>query len=555
MLLSWARKWAGLFLLLTFLGPRAARGALLILQSSDHHGEYTRIEAYLRKSLMLRENFLKKHPNGQIVHVFNGDIVGHNLWTRDDHGYLGYEMMAALSQIDSQGRDHIVATLGNHDFFDWLGARGNKQFIDQTRELRSDFRPGHTFRWNVANLRPTPAAADFITSHQDVVTPQGSLRFVGVVLDEFFEASRYAQFAEPRLFESVQLSLSSIQHEIRRAAADGVAKLVVVAHNSFRKIPPLREAIDEWKKSAGLKIDVEIPLYIAAHDHQHHNRRRGEAWFVDSGRSYDFTAIEMDDQFNVLSAQGFSWGALEQAPFLTGTLPSPLDSYLERVKLNEALLGLQYQEIVGRVRAVPEFKKDLRTSRVELGNNLSDALQAWGRRQVPATETKRVFAFFNSFTYRLRAGIPEGLVKREYIAGIYPLGGQVALYRVSGADMQKLFRSLRQYIIDLFSKGSYSPQMSSNLNEVEHLQLATTEDGGLQPDQTYYLALDPQLAENGYSLPDWHNILQPEKRIAEEDFHSVLEEDFVRQISDLDPCESHLVLHSFTELNSRLFQE
>lgn len=548
-------KRAWLLIALFIFESRPTLAALLILQSSDHHGEYTRIEAYLRKSLMLRENFLRAHPNGKVVHILNGDIVGHNLWTRDDQGYLGYEMMAAISKIDPEGRDEVIATLGNHDFFDWLGARGNGLFLEQTRELRASFRPGVSFRWNVANLRPTALSAEFPTSYQDVVAPGGTIRFVGVVLDEFFEASRYAQFAEPQLFESVQSSLSAIQREVRRAAADGVSKVVVVAHNSFRRIPPLREALEEWMKSAGLPIEVEIPLYIAGHDHQHHIRRRDSAWLVDSGRSYDFTAIELDDNLKVATAQGFSWGALEQAPFFSGPLPAPLDSYLEKVQLSESLLRWQYQEIIGHVRAVPEFKKHLRTARVGLGNDLCDAIRAWALRLVAAHDAKRVFAFMNSFTYRLRAEIPEGLIKRETVAGIYPLGGQVALYRVTGAEMQALFRSLRQYIIDLFSKGSYSPQMSSNLTEGEHLELKSTEEGELVADESYYLALDPQLAENGYSLPEWHAILRPEKKIAEGDFHTVLEEDFVAQISAQGPCEARLTLHSFLELNSRLFQE
>lgn len=496
---------------------------VLIIQSSDNHSKYQHIEDFVRSTEIIMQDFKMKHPTGQIVFVFNGDYSGASKYTGQDLGDRGYQLLHRLAQ------DYpVLFTFGNHEAFDWINQGiADDLFHRQMKQLHAN---GVTLL--VRNAIAKPQTQKLFTKHFDLTMPQGTtLRFSGLTLEELLEKvnSRDKQVKEIYSVRSYQQELRDIIAESE--TSKGRIKHIVAFHDSQKHtLLAMNEAPE--------KIREHIPLVFSAHDHQVHVDQVGKTTVIDSGSNFEFSTIELDTNGEIRSHEFFPH--LRQQELIleanNGFIPVPSRRYLTAIKGFIARPEFN-QEKMRQVKLprINESKLTLKQGRsLILGNALADSLQESAKevqRLKKLNEVAGVIAFFNSSSYRLDSIIPAGILDAGDIRDISPMANKVTVYRLSGKEVQRFYRSYRKF---RQLERVYSPQMSSNLREGERYQLRIFNAKGseqINENAKYLVALDHFSATNGYNIPEHEKILTTDKIIAESDQFEILKKYFPSKLS------------------------
>ena len=262
----------------------------LIIQSSDQHSSYKKMLNFLAAIEVLSSQFKKKHPEGRIALVINGDVSSYtkNSWESLDRGQLIYEVLSQLAK-----KYFVVYTFGNHDAFDWNDSR---LFLDQAILLKE------------GGVNLVTANADFyleyqnlFRSHADLVSPSGTIiRFIGYTLSSSKKPDRLEKFQRrgPKIIENIKgINLNLPLREANRQRS--IKSVVVSMHMGLSKA---KTSVSQLDPSLGKKLK----LVFAGHDHKQEMIKFNQVQIIDSGAYFSFSAVLLSDRGQVLSKEFFN---------------------------------------------------------------------------------------------------------------------------------------------------------------------------------------------------------------------------------------------------------
>ncbi len=525
----------------------------LLLVSSDQHSYYGRLSDYLITVSRLSQDFLARYPDGKVVLVNNGDLVGKTgKWTTfagsdiaTDHGKLGLEVLEFLSEYYE-----IIETLGNHEEFDWSPGEGQRIFVEnRNQHIETISRTqAADMRILAANVLPGKWGKGLFAPYSDVYLADGKrLRFIGMTLlddpenknwtfreksnydpDDIFDILETEVFFKESGTSDVRIrsvsSLAVAQNQIELAVKEGIDQVVFAIHDNVVRIRELEQSIRAWQKThPDPKVrDLKLPLFLGGHEHVPLLMQKDTALFVQAGSNYDLARIELNDAGGVVSSSLYGESVQREIAkqHKTTSLRPAEQAAFNRVKERTAeIRSAMDMRPVTVTRGIPEAKRDLKAGRSVLGIQVADMLRSYGQTQRSRfpTPLKDVVAFFNSSGWRVDSPFPPGPLTREDFHMMAPLGispgeslsSGAGVYQVSGMELQFLFGSFRK-AKELTSR-VYSPQISSNLREVgENYTLEHWDGSQWAPlsNRTFLLVMDDWLARNPLDLAVWDAILK-----------------------------------------------
>ncbi len=320
-------RFFGLFLFINLLWVNASFAGphrTLILNLSDWHAHYGNLPQLIQAISYVSQDFLKENPEGDVVIVVNGDFVGYQGgWTQfvkpdfpTDHGRLGYEVLALLAYYA-----HVVMVPGNHDEFDWtmdsashMGyGEGLRLFKAHRLQFATAMERIHKrpFRMAAANIVAGRDGSELFEPYTDVPLKNGkTLRFVGGVLEEFFNKTNYRRWDKVGPAPSNYLDIirevgplvPAVAAQMEQAGADGLEGVVVAIHDENQSLKQVAQAIDQMPRLKGLKN----PLWVGGHNHTPEITLEGGKHFIQGGSHGDFTRIVLGEGFQVESLENFS---------------------------------------------------------------------------------------------------------------------------------------------------------------------------------------------------------------------------------------------------------
>lgn len=282
---------AFLFVFLFQLNRSEAK--VLVIGTSDQHSFYQRLPLFIRNLAKVRRDFLNQNPFGKVILAINGDFNGRSSYALD-RGTLGYDVVKFLA------RDYeVIMNLGNHEAFDWSSKFGNRLFVRQARELTGAISTDERqFRFTTANLQLTDLGKEFFEPYHDVKDGDRRIRFVGLVLNRFFEVSRYQAEGAYQLFEGMTPMEEEARTQLLAAAKDGVDNVVFLCHENFGHVKQLVRDLDLWRNNRKLKLP-KVSVAFAGHDHHIDSLKLRGSLAIDAGLHYDFSTVVLDDQGQV----------------------------------------------------------------------------------------------------------------------------------------------------------------------------------------------------------------------------------------------------------------
>ena len=512
---------------------RVAFGELLIIQSSDNHSKYKRIEKFLVSSHEIISEFKKKYPKGEVIFVFNGDYSGASSFAnhRQDRGQLGLEVMATLAQ-----KYKVLFTFGNHEAFDWLAEGDANELLH--KQLKYLHQNGVINL--VSNITTRNRTQNYITGHFDYISRVGKkIRFQGLQLETFFEKVASFNGHGPDEVLEVDSYLESAKKLIGRAKRDEVDSLVFAYHEGFTKVVKATEDILEY-----IPRKMKMPVAFAAHDHLVKDTFIEKTFVIDSGSNFDFSAVVLSDKGKLISHKFFDKKAQIDLAAKGKGVPKYLRSTVKKLTshINE-LLDLSSEGL----KTIPEISENKLTLKKQrsnvLGNSLGDSLREFGLSKIQDKElppVKEVIGMFNSSSYRNDSNLDEGILSETDIREMAPIKNNVTIHRLTGQEVQIFFEGLRRF---REREEIYSPQMSANIRESDNYQLLIRNKRAswkpLKFDKEYYLVLDNWLAINGYHIPEHDKLALESKIVGSMDqyevlskyIHNALRENFFREMS------------------------
>jgi 2',3'-cyclic-nucleotide 2'-phosphodiesterase (5'-nucleotidase family) len=511
---------------------------ILILESSDHHSDYGRMGNWIKTISKVSREFKTRHPDGTVILVVNGDFVGaRGTWTRlpqkpgleNDHGRLGYEVLSLLAQ-DAE----IILTPGNHEEFDWA-IRGGSYSIGHELFLRHhrDFAAAmenlkeRPFRMTAANVVPGADGKELFEPFTDVpLRSGGSVRFVGLLLENFFIKSNYYRVAAGStppegyldLISDVRPMWPSLHEALVQAQKDRQEFVVVAAHDWVGNLLNLSHTVSSHSGDFGI-AGVRTPLWLGGHEHERVVNFVDGRHFAQCGSNCDLIQVEMDADGKVSKVLGISnkqQVANAEYDGLSSNEALALELVEKRVSAIRAANPDAHRVLANLHYGAPP-KSRFKQGRQDAGTVLSEMLRKWGanipvRMDYPIPITADI-AFYNSSSYRIDDQLePGATISVKDVEDIHPFEHPVGVFIVSGAEASFLFNSLRKNRLE---EGVYSPQLSVNLREVGaasdkpgQLVIWTgSEWEALNPNAHYRLTMDPWLSSNGYGIHGWETIL------------------------------------------------
>jgi len=301
--------------------------------------------------------------------------------------------------------------------------------------------------------------------------------------------------------------LAVAKAQLALAALDGVDTVIFQCHERFSTVKPFTRELLAWKARHPKLQALNLPVVFASHDHLVYNQKVGDTRVIDSGTNYAFTALELSET-----------GSVENMRYLSPKQQKQFAGY-DELQVQERKIVTRAEKIIARVTALQseiigtsigyaDTRPTMEQGRGVLGMRLTDALIDWSNDSFAllpdAPEVAATFAFFNSGSYRYATPIPAGDVTRAQIIGMNPFEGGPVIYVLEGKHIQSMYEGLRK---QLAREKVYTPQISSNLNEGEDMQLLTKTPEGkwvpLDPNQKYILVLGSWLGRNGFKVPEF----------------------------------------------------
>lgn len=484
-------------LALLLVSVNLAHADILIFQSSDNHSEYPSIPNYLASTSALAAQFQTQNPQAPVLHLVNGDLAGVSAWTDIDHGMLSYRLFTELSR-----QYNVVLNLGNHEAFDYLGETGNSLFKKQIQEyIRRTQKTLVT-----ANVEPGIDGLSLFKSYHDFSSPTGAkIRVVGLVLSDYFRYSSYSLSAHTQILKRINPILEEAKRQLEKAATEQTDVVIFQCHEAFELVTEMVHDLLEWKKTQPQLAKVGVPVVFAAHDHQVQQGKIDDTFIFDSGSTFEFTQVVLDDNGHVKQAKHFDLKA--QKAFAGYSQLS--EGETKALKMTQAVIRkiskLNNKVLETGIVGFSETRTDLKTARHPLGMKLSDMMVDWARDTLAAEKSiavKDVISFYNSGTYRKVTPISAGDLTLGMLKEMYPLQGEPQLFIMPGARIQQMFKTLREYGV---VQKQFTPQLPSHIKEGKNFELLISDKGNwvsLDPTSEYAIALEPWLGTNGFKIAD-----------------------------------------------------
>lgn len=485
----------------------------LIIQSSDNHSKYQRIEDFIVSSYELIDDFKKRHPQGDVVFFFNGDFSGASKYTAKDFGNIGYELLERLARQYT-----VLYTFGNHEAFDWIiqGVADDLFF----RQLNRLHKAG--VQLIAENILAKDRTQRLFVPHFDLQQVDGSiLRFRGYALESLFDKvnSNEHQIKEILEIESYQKAFLRIKEKkAKKVKSNKVVKYILGFHDSHSHI---MKAIQE----APPVVKNLVTLAFSAHDHEVHKNIIGNTTIIDSGSNFDFSAVELDKQGRLVShlfLDNEKQLEIVQRVRKSQNLPGYLKRYIAKLRrFKEQPHFLTETNTLGlKIPIIRESKLTLKKQRsLILGNSLADSVKEVADLILKDHELENIagtIGFYNSSSYRLDGFLDKGMLSASDIRDISPIVNHIFIYQMSGEQVQKFYAAFRAF---RDSEGVYSPQLSGGFIETEGYKIKSfTGRSGevLKPNSQYLVAMDYFSGINGYNIPEHTEILSRAKLINKE---------------------------------------
>lgn len=496
-----------IFFYLTF---RPSFAELLIIQSSDNHSKYKRIDSFIKSTHKLIEDFKAKYPNGEVVFNFNGDYSGASSFSnfKGDKGKLGLELMGALA------KEHTVLfTFGNHEAFDWLvDGIADDLFYEHLKYLDEK---GVISLGSNTKLKER-SQKYFKDKYDHYIGQNHKVRFLGLQLETFYEKVPNHNGNEVGEVLEVDGYEATLKREIVKAKEAGVQSLVASYHDTFGKVVKVTKKINDLLPSS-----LKIPVSFAAHDHVVDKTVIGEATnIIDSGSNFDFSAVVLNNDGVFVSHEFFD----KEKQLDISSEVSDFPDYLRKVgrKISKHVEDVRKLKSTGekRLSVIKESKLTLKKSRsTVLGDALGDALVMHGNKELSLEEkskVKGIIGMFNSSSYRNDSILDTGYLDEFELREMFPIKNEVNILKMTGEDIQIFFESLRRF---REKEGIFTPQMSKNIREKANFRLEFEGQKGwqaLDKKGSYYVVVDHWLAINGYAIPEHDGLDLASKVISKE---------------------------------------
>lgn len=503
------------------------KGYVLNFLLSDIHNNYARMITSIRAMSVIAQAVEQDYPGIRIVLSLNGDTGGLSNFTdflleedgiESDYGSTMLESLALLGHYY-----WIAKTLGNHEQFDWArepGNLGHTLFLDQQREFMYDlWEIGKQRDFHIlgANVVPGETALGLFGSYMDVPLNNGDkVRYIGLVLNNFFRRSNYVRDSPIEVIRDIRPMSKVAIEQLLKAEADNVTRLVFQVHDRNEEAIDVHEGMLEFSSSSEEpRLGVKYPVWFAGHDHEYEVQVSNGATFLQCGSEGDFCTVLLDDKHNVVKHKRF--GRAQQQKLLeTPVRLRPYEqlavSLLEK-RLSQLKEAFDVQEqVLGHTTVRFPNKAELKKQPLDFGTETANILAGYGDTRDKTRRFVANVAMINSSSIRWDDP-PIGDVRRRDMRRIYPFLGRVGVFYRTGAQIQKMFRALREY--RQLTENYYTPQLCSQLKEAvgPGHRLMILIDGQWVPIESVSgqirLTLDPWLSEDGYELRgEWEGIRQ-----------------------------------------------
>jgi hypothetical protein len=502
----------------------AHANVIRLYRSSDIHASYETAEGYVVSTAVETARLKASHPHAQVFHLVNGDIAGMGDWTYQDQGGTIYKIFSDLAEEAS-----LLVNLGNHEAFDFRGQLGMDLFLKQNRDFIRAIRKtplNKDFKLTTANIVPTKLGRAFFQPRTDHVSAAGKrLRFVGLVLDDFYGYSTFDQTAKRKPFSALVPILEQAKHELLLARDHGVDAVVFMVHEEHRTVEQWLKALLAWKDTVAGMGRVHLPVAFSAHDHQFAQSKIGQTLLLDGGSNFDYVRVDLDENLKLLEFQNMPRSAqaetLKRQENLDTLLSSAQKRAITRAKTEIALLNSSLgQSLVGVTEGFSDTRTDLKRGRRTLGTKLADMLRSWALREdlEQGLELRRsgreFFGIWNSGTYRMNGPVSAGQMSKLTLFKFYPSTTNGQILELSGGQLQAFYDALMAFGA---KKNEYIPQMSQNLFADASGKLHYRSQHGatlpIDPNTTVVLALDSWLGINGFEIPAIDTIFASARRI------------------------------------------
>ncbi len=523
-------KVLSLLVVVLFASPLLAQ--VRIVQWSDAHSTLNTLPYQLQAIDQAARQFYGLHPAGEFIVFVNGDYTSLNPYSQRDSGQLSFDALKAL-------RDRgytVLFNVGNHDAFDWTGAvDGIELFMNQIEQLRT---------WGVVVLganfkKPKGILASVLTPYYKLRTLEVPTAFVGMTIEVLIEKSNMSKSRSKRLFSKIENYENTLRNLSPALKQEGIEQLILGVHDSNER---MAELIDELGRIKTTQIPV--PLVMAGDDHVVTAYRHGASVISDGGSHGSINILDFDTQGNLnlpLRHVAISQEAIadiKHSEFTHGTASLNPRLWPECPELSEFSLQVKsfvedVERSMGRVlvttSGIKEHKKHLKKGRTELGQLLAESLVAWVKDLRLPEAGEPVIAMFNSSSYRFEEPIPKGPITELTFRWMYTFLNESAVYRLSGEDIEALFRSLQSYY--KVDKGRrYTPQMNQSVQDKQG-RLYILQHGQwkkIKKNTHYLVVFDGWLSAPRYGqgpqIEEWLSILKKNTPVASKIFQEIIME-------------------------------
>lgn len=310
--------------LLLFLTALKTHSETLILQSSDQHSSYKKMESFLAGIEVLYRSFKEKNPNGAVVLIINGDFssLDKNSKLPPDKGGFGHFILSQLAKKYS-----LVYTFGNHDAFDW---NDSGLFLDQMTLLKEN-----GVHLVVENTDFYPEYKNLFQPYVDIpLSSDHKMRIIGWTLPkrkkDFLKKFHYKG---PQVIDKIRsIHLEQLLREAHNQP--DISAVSLSFHLGVSRIKPLIFSLPSELKS-------KLSVVFAGDDHKQIIEKIHGAYLVDSAAYFNFSQVLLDDEGRVLSIDFFDGPAQEK-----------LSQSLKKDSLENSLIN--------QTRRILDLKKPLR---------------------------------------------------------------------------------------------------------------------------------------------------------------------------------------------------
>jgi len=438
---------------------------------------------------MLIRDFKRRHPDGVVLELFNGDFSGAGTYSFDDQGFATYEFLARLSADSNR---FPLVNMGNHDGTDFLLIGGHESLLAHHQKILSEFRKYSPsgrplFKLQSANLVPSPVLKDAYEPYRDIQLPGGKiLRVISLTLDGLYQESHYkGPDSEYPIWLELSPMLESAKKILIEAAALNIKEVVFQCHEGSENVMRFTDALKEWmRNSPDPKMkNINIPVVFAAHDHQPQTSMHKGTLIQNSGMSFEFSTVELGDDGRLSDYEHYT---LEEQRKIAGAFRNQTLSEVES-KAVEFLHDVIRDKnakldavMMPKMPLIAETRYDLTRGRTQLGSLLSDALIYAVQDDLPALRVQSklvdelpLVSFHNSSSYRANEPIfGSGPYRFRDFLKQFPFERKFGIIITSGKEAQRLY-------LGAFERSNvFTTQISSNLQINESNRLLTLSVNG-----------------------------------------------------------------------------